>query len=315
MFSKANRMLDKVNPVMILAASLLFPLFSSHLLAGPDDLDGRLLPADDDIEGWVKDGETLSYEADDLWEYINGSAERFLEYDFERVLAQHYLDPAGEEIKVEIYAHRSPLEAFGIYSRFRSPDSEAYDIGNEAFGDGYTIHFWKGRFYVRVSAYEENYGLITVFARLIAEKIDESGSVPREVGLFDLGGPAGSKSISYVSKGVLGSGALPPAFVAEYDIEGDPGRIFLFSLKDAEGSSRILDWFRETGSKFQMTEGDRPGAVRAEGELPYRGRVIFFSYGRMTGIITGFKNNPEAADDLGIRMLDKVITFAEGKDS
>ena len=132
-------MLKRIMPVMMLAASLLLPFSSAHPFAGPAGELGRLLPDAGDIEGWKKDGEVLSYAADDLWEYINGSAERFLEYDFEMVLAQHYLNTAGEEIKVEIYAHGSPLEAFGIYSRFRSPDSEIYDIGNEAFGDGYTL--------------------------------------------------------------------------------------------------------------------------------------------------------------------------------
>jgi hypothetical protein len=303
-------MFNRMITAMMLVACLSPAYFSADLLAGPEGGLDRLLPSAGDIEGWVKDGEPFSYEADDLWEYINGSAERFLEYDFEKVLVQHYLDSAGEEVKVEIYAHRSPLEAFGIYSRFRSPDSEIHDIGNEAFGDGYTLHFWKGRFYVRVSAYKEKSPAIKVFARFVAEKIDEPGSVPREVGLFDLGGHT-SENISYVSKGVLGSGTLPPAFVAEYDNEGDPGRIFLFSLGDEKGSSSIFDWFRETGSRIEITELEKPGAVRAEGDLPYRGRVIFFSYGKMAGIITGFKNTPAIADDLSTRMLDKVVSFAQ----
>ena len=91
--------------------------------------------------------------------------------------------------------------------------------------------------------------------------------------------------------------------------------MFLFSLEDETGSSRIFEWFKEAGSQFEVTEAGKPGAVRAEGELPYRGRTILFSYGRMAGIITGFKNNPATADDLSMKMLEKVISFIRGEDS
>ncbi len=308
--SKGEKMINRVVTIVILAASLLFALSTFHLMAGPGDPPLYLLPASGGVKGWVKDGEHISYLPDNLWEYINGSAERFLEYDFEQVLVQHYSDSEGGEIKVEIYDHGSPLDAFGIYSRLRSQDSDFLEIGNEAFGDGYSIHFWKGQFYVKVSAYDENNGRLDDFALHVAEKIEDPGSTPAETGLFDLGDYTGT-NITYISKGVLGSGKLPPAFVGEYGVEQDSGKIFLFSLKDGDDGSAILDWCRQTGSGFDVAGTGKEGTVWAEGELPYRGRAIFFSYGKIAGLITGFRNSPKTADELGGRILEKVIAFAE----
>ena len=74
---------------ILLAMALLLVSLSSY--AGELTPAG-LLPSEKDLEGWKKDGEALSYTADNLWEYINGSAETFLMYEFEEVAAQHYLN-------------------------------------------------------------------------------------------------------------------------------------------------------------------------------------------------------------------------------
>ena len=34
-----------------------------------------------EVDGWALAGDVLTYDADNLWEYINGAAELFLEYD------------------------------------------------------------------------------------------------------------------------------------------------------------------------------------------------------------------------------------------
>ena len=97
--------------------------------------DGRaaaLLPEEGRVAGWKADGEVLLYSADDLWEYINGSAETFLMYDFAGVAVKHYVNGSGSEIKIEIYEHGSPLMAFGIFSQYRSHDAGSLGFGNES---------------------------------------------------------------------------------------------------------------------------------------------------------------------------------------
>ncbi len=271
----------------------------------------ELLPAGNDLDGWEKDGEMISYEAADLWEYINGSAESFLMYGFERVVARYYLDGKGQEIKVEIYMHSAPLNAFGIYSLHRTHGGDYFEIGNEAFGDEYTLHFWKGRYYVRIYAGEEGpetAAVIKRFARVVEGKIKAAGSIPGEIELFKADGLV-EKSITYITKGVLGSSKLPPAFVAEYDRGGVLGKLYIFSLEKNESGRELFDWYAgQIGAEPKEMEVEEKTCLTAAGDAPYRGRVVAFWYGRCVGIISGFGDDPRVADELSLEILGTIIS-------
>ena len=113
--------------------------------SGSQSMKG-LLPDADDVMGWRKDGERLIYLPENLWEHINGAAEGFLVYEFEKVVVQDYLSINDTGLKVEIYKHASPLMAFGIYSQFRGPGLTYVDVGTEGFGDEYSLQFFQGSF-------------------------------------------------------------------------------------------------------------------------------------------------------------------------
>ena len=60
------------------------------------------------------------YEPDNLYEYIDGGADVFLLYDFQRLLHQNFKAGKGE-ITADIYDMGKAENAFGIYSAERSP--------------------------------------------------------------------------------------------------------------------------------------------------------------------------------------------------
>ena len=51
----------------------------------PTIATGSVLPADGDLPGWSLATEPMHFEADNLWEYINGQADFFIDYGFVRV--------------------------------------------------------------------------------------------------------------------------------------------------------------------------------------------------------------------------------------
>jgi len=287
------------------STSIIAALLITAITAAGAQADGitprELLPADNEISGWKKDGEPLFFGQDDLWEYIDGQAESFLMYDFREVAAQHYLDPSGLEIKVEIYEHGSPLMAFGIYSQFRSSDVTYLDIGNEAFGDEYSIHFWKGRFYVKIYAYEEgekSRAALRAFAEIVAAKIPDEGGQPAEVSLFPGGGLV-EKSVTFVNEGVMGSGKLPPAFTGDYIIGEEKGKLYIFPLETAEKAAEVFAWYTgEIGAAAGEAGPEGARYAVADGEAPYRGAVKVFRCGRFMGIVTGFGAGSSQAGDL-----------------
>ncbi|MBN1165011.1 MAG: hypothetical protein JXB45_10570 [Candidatus Krumholzibacteriota bacterium] len=270
----------------------------------------KLLPSPADISGWRVDGDLLSYQADNLWEYINGAAEHFLMYEFQEVVARHYLNEEGLEIKVEIYEHLSPLMAFGIYSQFRGEESENCRIGNEGFKDDYSVQFWKDRFFVRIYAYEEgeeSARSLREFARAVEGKIKEKGELPLDITLFPATGMV-IKSLVYLTEGVLGSGMLPPAFAAEYSSGEEKGKLYIFTLEsEKKAAATFAKYTGELGFKIEEARGGERIFSRAAGEAPYRGRMVLFQCGRRMGILTGFAEDSKAEESLVQEAVGKIL--------
>ncbi len=301
--------------ILLPAALLTVALSWAGACAGEVSPAG-LLPGENDLEGWKKNGETLFYGPDDLWEYINGQAEAFLMYDFREVAAQHYLDGSDLEIKIEIYEHGSPLMTFGIYSQFRSPEVSCLDIGNEAFGDEYSLHFWKGRFYVKVYAYDEGEksgAEMKMFAGIVAGRIPDEGGEPAETSLFPRGGLV-EKSVTFVSEGVMGSGKLPPAFSGDYTVGDGKGRLYIFPLESGDAAAEIFGWYvGELGAAAGEAGSGKMKYSVADGEAPYRGPVKAFMCGRFMGVVTGFGAGSKAAGALAGETVALIEGFCEAE--
>ncbi|MBN1884267.1 MAG: hypothetical protein JW876_01925 [Candidatus Krumholzibacteriota bacterium] len=283
---------------------------ASPALAGSGP--GDLLPQAGEIAGWATDGEPLFYGPEDLWEYIDGSAENFLSYEFEAVAAQEYRDDAGRSIKVEIYRHASPLMAYGIFTQFRSPDADVLEIGDDAFGDAYSLHLLRGRCYVKIDAYDgspESAAGMRAFAGAIAARIDGAGAPPAALDVFPPDGLV-AWSETFINEGVLGSAKFPPAFVALYAAGEKRGKLYLFPGEDDEAARTVFDWY--TGSIGAAVAG-REGAggwLAAAGSDRYRGDVLVFLRGGWLGIVTGFEGDPAAREDLASRAVERIAAAA-----
>ncbi|MBU8921356.1 MAG: hypothetical protein KOO63_06005 [Bacteroidales bacterium] len=292
-----------------IAAMVILVVTWSGLCPAEEQAAEGLLPASGQLEGWARDGDVISYLPDNLWEYINGSAESFLMYDFRQVVAMHYLDPSEREIKVEIYDHGSPLMTFGIYSMLRSPDAEYLEIGCEAFGDEYTLHFWKDRFYVKVYSYSEGPGMkeaMKTFAAEIAKTIKGFGGEPSEVALFPKEDLV-KKSITYMTTGVMSSSKLPPAFVARYERDSVKGKVYLFTSPDADEAAGLISSYAEMiGTGVEKAELSGVSCLMVDGEAPYRGRVVAVQVGRWMAVVTGFEEDPALADSLAGRLVTGI---------
>ena len=98
--------ISAVRPAGAVAATCL-PSQEGLIETAAPDL-AKLLPAPSEIPSWELDGEPFAYTDDNLWEYIDGSAENFLAFDFRRMIAQDYMTRAQKGLKVEIYEHCEP---------------------------------------------------------------------------------------------------------------------------------------------------------------------------------------------------------------
>jgi hypothetical protein len=286
--------------------------------AGQESADlSKLLPAADGISGWKADGEPLIYAQDNLWEYIDGSAENFLSFDFRQVIAQDYVSSAGRGLKVEIYEHGSPLMAYGIYAQMRSPGLALHEIGNEAFSDEYSINFWKDRFYVRIAVFEKGEDLneaMKLFAKAIAARIQGgSAELPAEAGAFPEEGLV-PNDLRYLTRGVLGREKFPPAFMGTYMFGDEQGKLYLATLVDSAAARDTFEWYTDDMKSFLATaEGTNGEYILGLGEDTYQGDVLVFSFGRYLGVLTGIKNPAERGTELVKKMVEKLGAIEAGR--
>jgi hypothetical protein len=148
---------------------------------GQEPAPKDLLPASGAVAGWERSGEMEVYVPDDLFDYMDGQAELFFVYRFERLAVQEYQRGQEGPIIVEVYQVASPADAYGLFSFYAT--GQPMDLGAGGSAEpGRLVSFWQGRFYARVFAYgEAEQESLSALARQVAAGMPEGGAPPELV--------------------------------------------------------------------------------------------------------------------------------------
>ena len=208
-----------------------------------------LMPAPDTAAGWQWDLEPEMYDPETLFEYINGEAEHYNDYDFvEMVTASHSrTDDEFASFTIDIYDMGSPLNAFGIYSSHRRPELTFESIGGEAIVSELNIMFYKGRFFVQVSAgsmEEVVTSAIKKQAEQLASRIDATPA-PAEITLLPAEGQI-PHTLVFLPSGLLAQAVFENALEAEYNLPSGQCTAFIVLKDNADEAQQALNQFRES---------------------------------------------------------------------
>jgi hypothetical protein len=207
------------------------------------DLDG-LLPDQAALAGWrIADG-PVRYTPENLYEVLDGGAERYVGYGFERMLRVRYrpADEADLTVTLDLFDMGSELGAFGIYSSGRSPDSAFEGWGVQGYRSGTIAAAWKGRLFVHAEADEERPALLEMAARLVrdaCERVEGAASRPAVLAALPIGGLV-AHSERWVASDLLGHECLPGGVLASYAIEGGRGELFFSDLGSTNAAAGAL---------------------------------------------------------------------------
>ncbi len=142
-----------------------------------------LLPRDNEIEDWKKDGEILTApNPPDLFKILNGGASLYLKYGFQSFSGQTYKNSKDVELEIGIFDQGSRENARQLYRDplvVPKPGRVLEKLGDEARVDErglfhYGIEFIKDRYFVRVIVQDKSEkGLNTalLFSRFVSETI------------------------------------------------------------------------------------------------------------------------------------------------
>jgi hypothetical protein len=252
---------------------LLVGLSLVMLKAGPGSpVEGPLkayLPADDAAPGWAKDGEPQEYEGEDLYTYIDGGAEIYQEYGFRRIIVQDYKNAEGKSVSLEIFEMTAAASAYGMFTFKRSGNGRTVPLGSGAELEAYYLNFWKGRFLVTLTGFDESpetiEGLVTV-GGVVDSNICETAAVPGLVRALPERGLR-PESVKYL-KGLLGLNNVYPFYSARglsfaeavAGVYGN-GRTTLIVLDYGTASARSSAWgelsaYLEDSERFTRPSGE-----------------------------------------------------------
>lgn len=130
-----------------------------------------LLPETGEAEGWTKSGATRAFEAANLWQYVDGDAERYLRAGVETTLTARYRYLDKLDAVADVHVMRTPDGARKIFESEPATGSRAIALGDAGRSYGASVTFRKGRYFVRLIAYEEAPDPLLVLARAIEARL------------------------------------------------------------------------------------------------------------------------------------------------
>jgi len=268
----------------------------------------KLVPSQSFAVNWRQDGEPAVYTPDDLFEYINGQAEIYLDYGFQELYTINFIyrNRPDETLTVDVYEMATPLNAFGLYSVLRRPGYNFQKLGDtEAVVASFQVRFAKNSKLVQVSTQSKELSIhndMVKMASLIEEKIPSSPAI-QELTLLPYEGQI-DHTIKYVMKGFLGQTFLPPLVEARYEgtNENFGGFVSWFVSPDSAlvGLSQFKDFVQSRGKIIEesMNLGDRG----FQGYMQYHGNLIVTQKGKY---IAGVHHVDDQAE--GVKLLAEIL--------
>lgn len=229
----------------------------------------QLLP-DSAVISAAPSGETKFYSSD-LFEYMDGGADAYLDYGLVAMVDQQYKS-ATAEITLDIYNLGSPENAYGIYAAERSPDYHFVSIGTEGYGSDDILNFLQGKYYVKLSAFSDKEKTGPVLERLAQAVSQRMGTVAPMPGFVSLFPPENlvAHTVKYVKKAPLGHEFLQPAVLASYANGAKPSSLIIASNAGPEAALKRLEtikaYFASSG-KVAPAPGIAPGAYTASNQF------------------------------------------------
>jgi hypothetical protein len=220
--------------------------------------------------------------AGDLYRYNDGGAEAFHAYDM--VAMVHCRRQEGDvQVVVDIFDMGSSLNAFGVYSSERSPDLRFVTIGAEGNATDFTLKFFQGLYYVKLTAFGGSTGasLMESLAKTIEQRIGAGKTMPAGLSLLPREGLV-PHSEKYVKRSPLGHDFLGPAYMASYGTS-------LLVVSEAGSATQAQEWLGLLAAHFRGTGKVAPWPVMPaarRGSNGFEGEWLFLSRGRYAVILT-----------------------------
>jgi hypothetical protein len=113
-------------------------------------------PVSSSVAGWEKSSETRTFEPKDLWQYIDGDSEQFIQAGVVSTATSDYKYHGQLEAVVDVYTMSGPDGAQTILERGQTKEAQSIHLGDEGLQYSQSVSFRKGPYLVRIVAYQSS---------------------------------------------------------------------------------------------------------------------------------------------------------------
>jgi hypothetical protein len=242
-------------------------------------------------EGWDTEPNTILYDTENLWDYINGAADTYVKNGFQTLEVKDY--KSGDNyISVELYRFASKPHALGMY-RLERPEKPKFSFLKDfAYSEGSSCNLLAGIYYVKINSNDTSEFAKSEIKRIAGDFYKEYGSsrLPVQYDYF-IEEYRLKNSESFISGSFLGYDYFNnvytckfrggdegvTAFIIEYDFPKDAKKALKSYSKQAEFLTKAKE-----GSEVRISDPNNGNIT-----LMWKGYAIF-------GVV-----NP---DDMGLVM-------------
>jgi len=246
------------------------------------------------VQGWTQQGEARSFDADNLFEYINGNAEGYILYHF--VSMKGITCQSGEmTLNIDISEFEDTEFAYGMFTSTRDPRLPTEKMGVTGQVTQRKGFFAKDKYYVEISANPEKDHTATLraFLSIIEKNIQGRTTLPDAFGWFPTEDLT-PDSIRLVPESVLGLRLLKSGYIAQYKA----GRAFLVRESSPDAAAQVFTKLRE---RFGQNAPARIADEAFTANDKFLNGMCMFRKGNFIG---GFANLPEGRN--GVAETEKL---------
>ncbi len=227
-----------------------------------------------EMAGWKQSGEIQIYSRANLYDYIDGGADLYLKYDFQELKVAEYQNDRKASVTIEVYRHKTPVHAFGIYSQERLSNANYLEVGAQGYSEKGVLNFLAADCYVKMSSVDagpEEREVLLAFAKKVVENLGGKGSLPSILSSFPREGEK-KNSEKFISREFLGYAFFHSAFTADYELSGKKFKLFLIEgIDQKDCRNMVQEYLKHTGNlQTKVEEG------RFQLKDPYHGGMDFY---------------------------------------
>jgi hypothetical protein len=240
------------------------------------------------VPGWTQSGALRGYDADNLFEYMDGNAEGYISYGFQKMQGVT-CNRGGVTFVVDISDMGDADSAYGMFAANRDLRQPSYAVGAGGQIVPRRLIFTKGKFYLEIAANPEgdHTAALKQWAAALEKTVQGSTTPPPALGWFPT---EKQQTLRLIPESVLGFRALKRGYMAQYDF----GKAFVVFEDTPQTAGAVMQKMRE---RFPENSVVKVGEEAFQTSDKYLGKLCFFRKGRY---IAGYAITAEGADPVAL---------------